>query len=79
MAKVRLSVSVDDLHAATLGKVAAAAGKAGMDVEQQLGDLGVLTGSIDASKVSLLRGIAGVESVEVERHVGIAPPHSPIQ
>jgi hypothetical protein len=79
MAKIRLSLSVNDSHLKQLGKVAKAAKKAGMKVEQQLDALGVLTGSIDADKVDRLRGIEGVSSVEQDREVGIPTPGSPVQ
>ncbi len=79
MTKVRVSLSVSDAGLKQLGKVAVAARKAGMKVEQQLDDIGVLTGSIDAKKVELLHRIAGVSSVEEERQVGIPRPDRPVQ
>ena len=79
MAKVQLSVSVRDSHLKQLGKVAKAAEKAGMKVEQTLESLGVLTGSIDASKVKQLHKIAGVSHVEEERKVSLPSPDSPVQ
>jgi len=79
MAKVRLSVSVSDSHLKHLGKVAKAAEKAGMKVEQKHESLGVLTGSIDAKKLEHLRKIEGVSHVEEERAVTISPPDSPVQ
>jgi hypothetical protein len=79
MAKVRLSVSVGDSHVSDLGKVAKAAKKAGMKVDQQLDAIGVLTGSIDASKLESLHRIEGISHIEKEREVGIAPPGSPVQ
>lgn len=79
MAKVRLSVSVSDSHLQHLGKIAKAAAKAGMKVEQKLEGLGVLTGSIDASKVKQLHKIEGVSHVEEERKVKISPPDSSLQ
>jgi hypothetical protein len=79
MAKIRLSVGVDDSHLQRMGEVAKAARHAGMEVEQQLGDLGVLTGSIDEEKLDALRRIPGVAHVERERDVRIPPPGSPVQ
>jgi hypothetical protein len=49
MAKLRLSVSVHDSHLKHLSKVAKAAEKVGMKIDQRLESLGVFTGSIDAS------------------------------
>jgi hypothetical protein len=79
MGKVRLSLSVSDAHAKDLGKIAKAVQKIGMKVEQQLAGLGVITGEIEADKLSALGRIPGVAHVEEERQVGIAPPGSPIQ
>jgi hypothetical protein len=79
MAKVRLSVSVSDTHLKHLGKVAKAAEKAGMKIDQRLESLGVFTGSIDASKRQRLHEIEGVSGVEEERTVGVPPPDSSIQ
>jgi hypothetical protein len=79
MAKVRLSLSVSDSHMGRISKVAQAAEKAGLKVEQRLDDLGVLIGSIDEDKVGQLHGLDGVSHVEKAQVVGVPPPHSPIQ
>jgi len=79
MAKVRLTVSVSDSHIKQLGKIAKAAEKAGMTVDQKLEDLGVFTGSIEADKRDRLRQIDGVSHVEEERTVGVPPPGSSVQ
>jgi hypothetical protein len=79
MAKVRLTVSVKDSHLKNVGAVAKAAKKAGMKVEQQLDDLGVLSGSIDASKLESLQRLEGVSHVEEERQVQLPPGGSPVQ
>jgi hypothetical protein len=79
MGKIRLSLSVSDSHLKNFGKVAQAAKKAGMKVEQQLADLGVLTGSIDETKVKELRAIDGVSHVEQEREIKLPPRTDPVQ
>jgi hypothetical protein len=79
MAKVRLSVSVGDSHLKDIDKIAKAAIKVGMKVEQRLEGIGVLTGSIEANKVAGLRKITGVSGVEEERTVKLPPPGSPVQ
>ena len=79
MAKVRLSLSVDDAHLNKIGKIAKAAASAGMDVEQRLEGIGVLTGSIEASKVGKLREIEGVSQVEEERAITLPTPGSNVQ
>jgi hypothetical protein len=79
MTKLRVTLSVNDSHLKQLRKVAQAAKKAGMKLEQQLDTLGVLTGVIDADKVEHLRRIEGVSSVEQEREVRVPTPGSPLQ
>lgn len=79
MAKVRLSISVDDKHMGKFSDVIKDAEKAGMDVEEKHKDLGVATGSIDAEKLDSLRKVKGVQHVEQERKYQIPPPESDIQ
>jgi hypothetical protein len=79
MPKVRLSLSVSDEHVKDLDGIAAAARKAGLDVEHQHASLGIVTGSIDAGKLDALRRIPGVAAIEEERQVGVAPPGSDVQ
>lgn len=79
MAKVKLSISVDDKHMGKFSDVIKDAEKAGMDVEEKHKDLGVATGSIDAEKLDSLRKVKGVQHVEQERKYQIPPPESDIQ
>jgi hypothetical protein len=79
MAKVRLSVSISDSHMGRISDVAAAAERAGMEVEQQLPQIGVLTGTIEQDRLQALQRVPGVQHVEEEREVGIAPPGSRLQ
>ena len=79
MAKVRLSISVDNKHLNKFSDVIKDAEKAGMDVEEKLKDLGVATGSIDADKLDSLRKVKGVQHVEQERKYQIPPPDSDVQ
>jgi hypothetical protein len=79
MTKVHLTLSVSDSHMDEIAKVAAAAKRAGMTVEQQLKDIGVLTGVIDEDKIGRLRQVDGISHVEEERTVRIPPPDSPVQ
>lgn len=79
MAEVRLSLSVSDSHLDRMDEVSEAAGKAGLRVEQKLGDIGVLIGTIEKSKIGDLHRIDGVAHVEEERRFDLAPPGSPVQ
>ncbi len=79
MAKVSLLVSVDDEHLDRFSEVVRGVEDAGMEVEQKLEDLGVLTGSIDSEKVEALRQVEGVSHVEESRGFQIPPPDSDVQ
>ena len=79
MAKVKLSISVDDAHLNQFPKIMKEVRKAGMEIDQELEDLGVATGAIDEDKVTELRNVEGVEHVEEERKIQIPPPESDIQ
>jgi len=80
MSKMDLLVSVEDKYIDRLSEVVKSCADAGMNVEQTLENLGVLTGSVDsAEKVELLRRVKGVSHVEESRQIQIAPPDSPTQ
>ena len=79
MAKVKLSISVDDEHLSQFSKVMKEVEKAGMKIDQELEDLGVATGAIDEDKVAALRKVEGVQHVEEERQIQIPPPESEVQ
>jgi UDP-N-acetylmuramate-alanine ligase len=77
--KVSLLVSVNDDHLDRFSKVVKDVEDVGMEVEQKMEDLGVLTGSIDSEKVEPLRRVEGVSHVEESRRFEIPPPDSDIQ
>jgi UDP-N-acetylmuramate-alanine ligase len=79
VSKVNLLVSVDDEHLDRFSEVVKGLEDAGMDVEQELEETGVITGSIDSEKVEQLRKVEGVSHVEESRQFQIAPPDSDIQ
>ncbi len=79
MPKVSLLVSINDDHLDRFSEVVKDVENAGMEVEQRMEDLGVLTGSIDSEKVEPLRQVEGVAHVEESRRVEIPPPDSDIQ
>ena len=74
-----LLVSINDEHLDRFSEVVKDIENAGMEVEQKMEDLGVLTGSIDSEKVEPLRRVEGVSHVEESRRVEIPPPDSDIQ
>jgi methylmalonyl-CoA mutase cobalamin-binding subunit len=77
--KVQVLVSVDDEHMSQLDKVAQRCREAGLEVDQALGAVGIITGSIPQSKMSSLSAVKGVASVERGQDYQIAPPDSEIQ
>ncbi len=79
MPKVSVLVSINNDHPDRFSEVVNDVENAGMEVEQTMENLGVLTGSIDSEKVEPLRREEGVSHVEESRRVGIAPPDSDIQ
>ena len=52
---------------------------AGMSVGQVLGEVGIITGSVDAGRRKSLAAVPGVLSVEIERNFQIPPPDAEIQ
>lgn len=79
MTKLKVSISVDDEHLSEFSKVMKKVEKAGMEIDQELEDIGVATGSIDEEKVGKLRDVEGVSHVEEERQIQIPPPESDVQ
>jgi len=79
MSVVRVSVSVDEQQLDQFPQVVEEVKQAGMKVEQQLKDIGVITGSIDSEKLKTLRKVKGVAHIEETRQFQIAPPDRDIQ
>jgi hypothetical protein len=52
---------------------------AGVNVAQVLGEIGIVTGTVDADRRASLSDIAGVVAVENERSFQISPPDAEIQ
>lgn len=77
--KVQVVVSVDDEHMPEVGEVAKRCRKAGLQVDQALEAVGMITGSIPEDKLDKLSGVKGVASVEREQTYQIPPPDSNIQ
>ena len=52
---------------------------AGMTVEQVLGAVGIITGSVDAERRASLASVPGVVAIELDRPIQLAPPDAEIQ
>jgi hypothetical protein len=76
---VNVTVTVDRDHLAAIADVASALRATGMHVEQVLGDIGMVVGSIEADAESSVRAVDGVQSVDRSLGFQLPPPHSPIQ
>jgi hypothetical protein len=78
MAIAHVNVSVADEYLDRFATVVQRCKKAGLKVEQQLAQIGVISGSIDAKKLADLNQVEGVAAVERSRTYQIAPPDSEI-
>jgi hypothetical protein len=75
-----LLVSIKDEYKDQLSEVATNLKNAGMNIEQKLESLGILTGSVDSAEtIDVLRKVEGVSHVTESRQVHIAPPDHPVQ
>jgi hypothetical protein len=74
-----VTVTVADSHAGEIEQLAARLQQAGMDVERVLGELGVVTGSIDVAQLAAIEALPGVAAVEQQTGFQIAPPDADVQ
>jgi hypothetical protein len=79
MAQKRINVLVSDDHLDRFAEVIKACQKAGLKIEQQAEATGVISGTIDAAKITDLKKVKGVTEVEQSRDIQLPPPGSPIQ
>ena len=79
MSDVNLLISVDDNHMDRIPQVVQKLQSAGLNVEQSMEQIGVVTGSCDQAKVKALSQIEGVSHIESSRKYQVAPPNSDIQ
>ena len=78
-AKRRVSVVVADGYEDRFPEVVEAARQVGLDVEEQLPTIGLITGAIDDAKRPLLDGVKGIAAVEEPRSYQLPPPESDVQ
>lgn len=79
MTMIQIVISVEDVYFDRWLEVVSNLQAAGMQVEQQMVAIGVITGSIDSNSIHTITQIAGVAAVEQSETYQIAPPHSDIQ
>jgi methyl coenzyme M reductase subunit D len=79
MPAVKLSISVDDAHLDQISDICNQLQSCGLEVEQTLPTLGMISGSIDSEQVNRLYAVEGVQHIEVEQGYRLAPPESDLQ
>lgn len=72
----RICVAVDTAHLSVIEDVAGALRSSGMQVEQVLVTLGIVTGSVGEDGLPALRSVDGVESVDEELAYRLPPPEA---
>jgi hypothetical protein len=72
-------VTLDDEQAERVASVADELRAAGLDVAQVLAEIGVITGSVEPSRLKDVEAVRGVASVEQSREVRLPPPDEPVQ
>lgn len=77
--KTKVSVLVADDYQDRFSEVVEAARRAGLDVEEELATIGLMTGAIDDSQRSTLESVQGIAAVEEPRTYQLAPPESEVQ
>jgi hypothetical protein len=75
----KITISLADDAIDRIDEVVAALEDGGMQVDQVLRPLGVITGSVDTQRVQALGAVAGVAAVEPQRTVQLPPPDSDVQ
>lgn len=79
MSKVNLLISINDDYMERIPEVIQNLQSAGLNVEQSMEQLGIITGSCDQEKVDALSHVKGVSNVEPSREYQLPPPDSDIQ
>ncbi len=74
-----ITVSVDDDHVGQIDEVVVELRAAGMRIEQVLRPVGLITGSVDASRREVLTTVTGVAAVESQRTFRLPPPDAEVQ
>lgn len=75
----RVSVSVDDAHVERIDEVVEALRARGLQDEQVLATLGVVTGEVADDRRQQLAAVDGVDSVDDEASYRLPPPDAPVQ
>ncbi|WP_353154940.1 hypothetical protein [Pollutimonas bauzanensis] len=71
MTKLLVSLIVEETYLVHFSEIVESCKAAGMDVQRQMTTVGVISGTIEASRVKVLAQIRGVRHVEESREVGV--------
>jgi hypothetical protein len=74
-----VTVTVADAQGGAIEELAARLRQAGMDVGQVLGTVGIITGSVDDSRLAAIEALPGVAAVEAQASFQIPPPGADVQ
>lgn len=75
----QVTISIDEAHRDRFTEIVHQCERQGLKVEQQLREIGVVVGRIDAARRRQLEHVPGVAFVETARRVQIPPPESELQ
>ena len=79
MPQLRISVCLDDEHLYKIEQVAEKLKTAGMNIEQTLSSIGIISGSVENEQLTSISQVEGVKTVEKEETYHLSPPDSNIQ
>ncbi|HLP92301.1 MAG TPA: ketohydroxyglutarate aldolase [Nostocaceae cyanobacterium] len=79
MSNVNLTVAVEENYMSQILEVAENLRSTGMNVEQILDQIGVISGSCDSDKMQDITQVPGVSHVEIDREYQLPPPDSDLQ
>ena len=75
----QVTVTVADSHAGEVDDLARRLAQAGMQVEQVLSVLGIVTGSLEDAQLAAVRRLPGVGAVEQQTTYRLPPPDAEVQ
>ncbi len=79
MSKTPVNISVSDDHLDRFPEVVSELRKAGLQVEQELAAVGIVSGTVEEDQLADVEKVAGVAAVEPEVSYQLPPPESDIQ
>lgn len=79
MSQVQVSISVERAYLPQIEQISQQLQSFGMNVEQILSSIGVISGSIEPDKLNSLYQIKGVQNIESQQSYQLAPPNSDLQ